>query len=242
MTDTIRILIVEDEPPAARHLERCCRAVLKDKIHSLVTVNSFEDASRAILSEAIDLCFLDLNLRGRSGYDLLKSVVAGSFHTIIVSAHTEQAVEAFKYGVLDFIPKPFDEEDVRAALDRLTAVRVKMRIDTQYLSTRKGNRYIVFSLNDVVYFKAADVYVEVYLANGKMELLTKTMDRLEQILPARFFRVHRSYIAAIPHIQSYTRVQGGTSQVLLDNGEILPLSRRRYKDLTRVLSFEPEKL
>ena len=201
--EKIRILIIEDEPPAARYIERCCRSVLHNDMDTISVAHTFEDAAAVIYKQDIDLCFLDLNLKGKSGYDLLKAAVSGSFHTIIVSAHTEQAVEAFKYGVLDFIPKPFDEEDIRNAIGRYSTIRAKEDVSTQYLSARKGNRSIVFSVLDVIYFKAADVYVEAHLIDGKIELITKTMDRLEQILPHPFFRIHRSYIASIPHIQSF---------------------------------------
>ena len=237
MTDRLHILIVEDEPPAARYLEKCCRSVLNENL-ALLTVHTFEDASRAVISEEIDLCFLDLNLKGKSGYDLLKSAVAGSFHTIIVSAHTEQAVEAFKYGVLDFIPKPFDEEDIRSALQRYFETTSRRNVSTKYLFARKGRSNLVISVDAVVYFKAADVYVEAHLENGQMELLTKTMDRLEQILPSSFFRIHRSYITALSRIRSFSSVKGGTSRVMLKNGIILPLSRRRYKDLQQHLTIE----
>jgi DNA-binding LytR/AlgR family response regulator len=233
----LRILIVEDEPPTARYIERCCRSVLVDKIQTLEIHHTLKDAADAVLKKPIDLCFLDLNLKGENGYELLRTAVAGSFHTIIISAHTEQAVEAFKYGVLDFIPKPFDEEDLRNSLYRYFNKVKNREIQTQYISTRNGNKNILIPVEDIIYFKAADVYVEAYLENGETKLLNKTMDRLEQLLPSEFFRIHRSYITAIPHIHSYSKAKGGTCQVFLKNGVILPLSRRRYKDLHGLMTL-----
>ena len=234
----LRILIVEDEPPVARYIERCCRSILKGKIQALDIHHSLRDAVSYIFQKPIDLCLLDLNLKGENGYELLRSAVSGAFHTIIISAHTDQAIEAFKYGVLDFVPKPFEEEDLRSALDRyLDRVVGSRNIATQYLSTRKGKSNVVFPVAEVLYFKAADVYVEAHLQDGKIELLSKSMDRLEQILPSRFFRIHRSYFVKISQIQSYTPVKEGACQVFLKNGDVLPLSRRRRKDLHRLMDL-----
>ncbi|MBN1272935.1 MAG: response regulator transcription factor [Candidatus Aminicenantes bacterium] len=227
----MRILIVEDEPPVARYIERCCRNILKNKIKTIDICFTLQEASTAIQKKSFDLCLLDLNLKGASGYDLLRLSVSETFHTIIISAHTEQAVEAFQYGVLDFVPKPFEEEDLRSALKRYFDRIQKQKWEMKYLTARKGDSFVVYPVNHVLYFKAADVYVEAHLQDGKVELLNKTMDRLEQILPPSFFRIHRSYIVALSTIESYTHIEGGTCQVHL-KGEIhLPLSRRRTKDL-----------
>ena len=233
----MNLLIVEDEPPVARYIERCCRNILHDKIKSIDVYHTLKDASAVIQKKTIDLCLLDLNLRGANGYDLLRLSVSEPFHTIIISAHTEQAVEAFQYGVLDFVPKPFEEDDLRSALDRYFDRVQKQKLITKYLTVKKGQSYAVFPVDEVLYFKAADVYVEAHFKDGKVELLSKTMERLEQILPWQFFRIHRSYIAALSTIRSYTHVEGGTCKVILRNGDVLPLSRRRYKELIRLMSL-----
>lgn len=238
MKKKLRLLIVEDEPPVARYLERCCRSILKEKLLTLDIHYSLKDAIQYIHQKPIDLCLLDLNLKGKNGYGLLQSAVAGSFHTIIISAHTDQAVEAFKYGVLDFVPKPFEENDLRSALDRYFQRIAEGRyFETQFLSTRKGHENIVFRVDEVLYFRAADVYVEVHLTDGHTELLSKSMDKLQQVLPPQFFRIHRSYIVKVSEIQSYTPVIEGSCQVHLKNKEILPLSRRRLKDLQKRLDL-----
>ena len=237
MKDRLHILIVEDEPPIARYIERCCRSILWKNLDALSIFHTLKDASDFIRQNPVDLCLLDLNLRGEDGYTLLREAAADSFHTVIISAYTDQAVEAFKYGVLDFVVKPFEEEDVRVALDRYFGKVKERDVATQYLSTRKGDKNVVIPLDHVAYFRAADIYVEAHLKKGGSELLSKTMDRLEHILPDRFFRIHRSYIVDISEIQSYTPVQSGACRVELHNGENLPLSRRRYKELGRRLDI-----
>ena len=80
--------------------------------------------------------------------------------------------------------------------------------------------------------------MEAHLKNGDVEILSKTMDRLEQILPGRFMRIHRSYIVDISHIDSFGHVGGGTYQVTLKNGTTAPLSRQRYKELKDVIKHD----
>jgi DNA-binding LytR/AlgR family response regulator len=236
--DKIRMLIVEDEPPVARYIERCCRSILKGRIESLATIHSLREALTHVSRNPVDLCLLDLNLKGASGYNLLRSAVSGSFHTIIISAHTDQALEAFKYGVLDFVPKPFAEEELRAALERYFQLTEDTRqAATRYLTTRKGNENVVFQVDEVLYFQAADVYVEARFFDGRTELISKSMNRLEQILPADFFRIHRSYLARLSQIQSYSGVIDGSCQVTLKTGHTLPLSRRRRADLQHRLDL-----
>lgn len=235
MTERLHILIVEDEPPVARYVERCCRSILQANLDTVSIYHTLKAASDFLQKKRVDLCLLDLNLRGKDGYDLLREAAASSFDTIIISAYTDQAVEAFKFGVLDFVVKPFEEEDLRKALDRYFGRRKERDVATQYLSARKGRKNIVIPLDHVAYFKAADIYVEAHMKDGGSELLNKTMDRLERILPSRFFRIHRSYIVDIAEIQSYTSVQSGTCRVELHNGKKLPLSRRRYKELNHRL-------
>ena len=72
-----------------------------------------------IKEQSIDLLFLDLNLNREDGYELLEEVAAESFHTIIVSAYKDRAIRAFEYGVLDFVAKPYTEERLSLAIQRI---------------------------------------------------------------------------------------------------------------------------
>ena len=78
-----------------------------------------ESAFAYLKDHQIDLLLLDLNLDGGNGFDILKYTVSQSFHTIIISAYTDQAITAFQYGVLDFIPKPFRDEELVSKIHEL---------------------------------------------------------------------------------------------------------------------------
>src|SRR5262245_52839738 len=137
----MRILIVEDEDVVARRLQRMLRHLLAERAVSIVRKTSVVEAVEWFSNHAIDLLLLDLNLNGRSGFQVLGDAVSRPFHTIIVSAHEEQAIRAFEYGVTDFVPKPFSEARLRKALDRIVERDQARRESLRYLAVdRKSTR------------------------------------------------------------------------------------------------------
>ena len=119
MTD-LRIALVEDEEIVARRLQRLLGRVLGDRRTSITRLTNLHDALDYLADHPIDLLFLDLDLGGEDGFRLLGEAVAASFHTIIVSARHDQALRAFEYGVVDFVAKPYTEDRLRQAIERVT--------------------------------------------------------------------------------------------------------------------------
>ncbi len=227
----MKILIVEDEKPIARYIERMCRQIAGDKIGSIHIIHNLDYAGIYLAEKKIDLCLLDLNLNGKDGYNLLKLAAAESFQTIVISANTDRAIEAFEYGVLDFIAKPFKEERLRDAFKRYFDINEKQDVRLKYLSINKEKQHVVIPVEDAVYFKAAGIYVEMHLLNKRVEILEKTMNRLEQILPQNFIRVHRSYLVNLNKVHSYGHCGGGNYRINLQDGIEIPVSRLKYKEL-----------
>ena len=83
----MNILIVEDEEPIAKYIEKSCHRILGDKISKTYIRLSLPQAMELVQEKEIDVCLLDLNLNGKSGFDLLKEISAQPFHTIIISAN-----------------------------------------------------------------------------------------------------------------------------------------------------------
>lgn len=179
----MKILIVEDEPPIARDIKHICSEILANQSPSVSIRNTLADAKEIINKQDFDLCFLDLNLNGENGFTLLEDITAESFHTVIVSAYTDRAIEAFEYGVFDFISKPFDIERFTKTFKRYFSKTEKTQSETKYLSYRKKDETRILNVEKVQFFKAADTYVIAELKNQTSILLSKTMDKLEQILP-----------------------------------------------------------
>lgn len=231
----MKILIVEDEPLLAQRLERFCRELLGERLEAVRVAHFFSEASARIDESPIDLLLLDLNLHGRDGMELLAGSVAGSFHTIIVSANTEQALRAFEYGVIDFVPKPFSRERLAQALQRVSDRGARTGPAAKFLAVRKHGRVELVPVDRVLYVQGAGAYAELVLDDGRRELHDKTLEKLHALLPPVFERIHKSYLVRLTAVKSLHAQEGSHYEAELKNGLRLPVGRTRYKELREKL-------
>jgi two-component system response regulator LytT len=232
----MRILIVEDEPRIADRLERFCRTILGPRLELLRVAGSFADAVSRLDEEPFDLLLLDLNLHGEDGMQILARSVAGSFHTIIVSANTEEALRAFEYGVIDFVPKPFSEERLARAIGRATDTGSRALHPARRLAVKKSGRVELIAVEDVLYAEGAGNYSELALAGGRRELHDKTLERLATLLPSDFERIHKSFLVRLSLIKALHAHEGSRYEAELKNGARLPVGRTRYREIRERLS------
>ncbi|WP_425391481.1 LytR/AlgR family response regulator transcription factor [Ekhidna sp.] len=227
----MNILIVEDETRIAKRIERITRDILGNSLQSLTHINTLSEALTFIENNSLDLVLLDLNLNGDDGFDLLSTAVAESFHTIIISANKDQALVAFEYGVLDFVPKPFNQERLEQAFNRVLA---KEKIETnsvKYLAVKRRHQIQLIPIKDVLYIKGAGAYTELFLTNGGKELHDKSLEKLEQLLSNTFERIHKSYLVKMSEVKEIIVKSGSKYMAELKNGELIPVGRTRYKEL-----------
>lgn len=230
------ILIVEDEAVVARRLMRLVREVWGNALGHLRHAASLPAAEVLLAENEIDLLFLDLNVKGRDGFDLLTAAVAGAFHTIVVSAHADQAIRAYEYGVFDFIAKPFSKARLETTFARLTAPATRTPQPATVLAIRSAGRIDLVRLSDVRLINGADSYAELALYDGRRLLYGKTLDRLETLLPEYFVRIHRSHIVRVADIQALTSSAGSRYTAELVTGEELPIGRTRLQAVRERLS------
>jgi two-component system, LytTR family, response regulator LytT len=222
----MKILIVEDEEMAGRMLRKILTDLLGERIESIQVQKSLISSRCFLWEHQVDLLFLDLNLQGQDGFELLKGATAGSFHTIVVSAHTDRALEAFEYGVLDFVAKPFTEERIQRALERYTDGLTNSML--KYLSIISEGRVSLVPIENVHYIEACAKQVKIFQSDGSVVLCNKLLQNIEKILPAHYFRIHRSFIANLNEIREILSPPDRKYRVILNNGDTLPLSRNAY--------------
>jgi DNA-binding LytR/AlgR family response regulator len=227
----MKVMIVEDEPLLAQRLERFCREILGERLETARIATLLSEASARLDESPIDLLLLDLNLHGRDGMELLKTSVAGSFHTVIVSANTEQALRAFEFGVIDFVPKPFSKERLAQALARVTERDGRAAGAAKFLAVKKYGRVELIEIDRVLYIEGAGAYAELVLDDGKRELHDKTLEKLHALLPAGFERIHKSYVVRWSAVKALHAQEGSHYEIELKNGLRLPVGRTRYKEI-----------
>jgi len=227
----MNILIVEDESRIAKRIERLTHDILGDSLQSLSHINTLQEALQFIETHTLDLVFLDLNLNGEDGFKLLATTVSKSFHTVIISAYQDQAINAFEYGVLDFVPKPFNKDRLEQALNRAFSKEPISTNKTKFLAIKKRKRIQLIPIADILYIKGAGVYTELCLADGKKELHDKSLEKLEQLLSHTFERIHKSYLVKISEVKEVIVASGSRYKVQLKNGELIPIGRTKYKEV-----------
>ncbi|MEM8961565.1 MAG: LytTR family DNA-binding domain-containing protein [Acidobacteriota bacterium] len=236
----MRILIVEDEAMVAARLERLTREILGDRLASLHVLSTFGSARAFLATHPIDVLLLDLNLGGRDGFALLEEAVAGAFATIVVSAHHDGALRAFELGVTDFVPKPFGRERLARALARIDDREAALRRRLRRLAVRRGGgrRVDLVEVDEICYVRGAGDYSALHTQNGDVWLHDKSLTLLEQVLPPRFARLHRSYVIDLDRVKALRSQSGGKHWVVLSDGTELPVSRAKIDDLRHQLATE----
>jgi two-component system, LytTR family, response regulator len=242
---SLRVLIVDDELPARRKL----RAHLSPQpdVEVLGEAGSGPEAVDAIRRLHPDLVFLDVQMPGMTGFEVIEEVgVAEMPAVVFVTAYDEFAIEAFDVQAVDYLLKPFHVDRFKQALARAAEkVRTRTRGDdvlnrllaafperggpVRRLLVREGERLFFVPVAAVVRLSADGNYVQVRTLNGRHQI-RETLASLETRLdPERFARVHRSEIVNMDFVAEIQPLFHGDYCVILKNGEQVRLSRR-YQD------------
>jgi two-component system LytT family response regulator len=249
MTDEpLRLVIVDDEPLA--------RAVVREflKAHPGVEVvaecgNGF-DAVKAVTELSPDLVFLDVQMPKLDGFEVVE-LLGRSVPVVFVTAYDQYALRAFEVYAVDYLLKPFSEERFAEALSRARA-RLQSREQPAELDAlvgeargrqaplervliRDGSQVHVIPVEKIDYVEAQDDYV-CFKSEGKQYLKDQTMGALEALLdPARFVRIHRSYLLNIERIARVELYAKDSRVAILRDGTRLPVSRAGYVRLSKML-------
>lgn len=227
MSDALRIVIAEDEAVVARRIARLTAEILGPRAGEIAVVPRVDEARAAIEQALPDLLILDLNLEGEEGFDLLRYTSSCAFETIVVSAATGRALEAFEYGVRDFVPKPFGRERLERALQRVLTPSVRAERSIEHLGIRRAGAVAFVRVGDIAWIRGAGTRSELILTNGTIALHDKMLDRLEGVLPDHFQRIHKSYIVDVRRISRLVASEGSRYNVVLRDGTTLPVGRTR---------------
>ena len=226
----MKVIIIDDEPPARRELRR----LLTDFSWMEIVGEAGNVAQAAAMIEALspELIFLDIQMPGGSGFDLL----AGLDHlpqVIFTTAHDEHAVRAFEVNALDYLLKPIDPARLTAALARVknaNAVRTPQpEAVLEQLFVRDGPRCWFVPLREVRLLTSEGNYVR--LSWGKTQpLLGRALATLEQRLDSnRFFRANRRQIINLDFIETVELGVNGRLHVQLREGPEVEISRRQAR-------------
>ena len=246
----LKAIIVDDEQKSCENL----RILLEDfctNIEVSQMVNSVSDAIIAIQQHEPDVVFLDIQMQKETGFDLLKRVSTINFEVVFVTAYSEYAIDAIKFSAIDYLLKPIDINDLKAAVEKLgkktsdKLISQKVDILMQNFKSENAENYrlaipeldgITFvSINEIVYCEGSSNYTNFYLKNGKKHIVAKTLKEYEELLSNyNFFRIHNSYLVNIKEVKKYFRGDGGYVQ--MSNDDKLDVSKRKKEHFLKKIS------
>ena len=226
----MRILILEDEKPAANRLELLVKQLLKDQIESIKILSSLEEADIFFLENYIDLLFLDIDLKGKNGLHYLDNFLKKSFHTIVVSGKIEFALKAFEYAVNDFIPKPVTAKRLKNSLGRLSEDTV-MPLTSIPVKVNKNIQYI--PMNNILYLETKNKETKIFCKNRETYKTQISLSSFEKKLSTNFMRCHKSFIINTKETKNIEIESSGIYYAKISNGESLPVGRSYYQSLKK---------
>ncbi len=235
--DSLRVVLVDDERLARRALRTLLEA--QRDVEVVGEASRVDEAAALIRRERPQVVFLDVQLRGETGFELLARD-AGPFQTIFVTAFDAYAVRAFEVHALDYLLKPVDPARLAEALARArdpTAARAAPPPaaygydDLFFHDDARSPRFV--RIRDIAFIRAAGNYTELHLAAGPPLLVLQSLTTWEtQLAGAPFVRVHRSLLVNLDFVERIERGAGYTYELYV-RGHAAPLtmSRRRAIEL-----------
>lgn len=240
---SLRVLIVDDEPPARRKLV----AMLKEErdLRIVGEAANGRDAAALIEEQEPDVVFLDVQMPGLSGFDVLKEISAAKMPLIVfVTAYDQHAVRAFEVNAVDYLLKPFDRDRLQSCLARIRThggswkvhveqllAELKPREYLTRMMVKSQGRVLFLKVDEIDWIETSGNYVQVH-AGKQSFLLRETLGALEAKLdPKRFARVHRTIIVNVDRIQELQPWSHNDFMVILRDGSKLKMSRRYRSNL-----------
>ena len=243
-------IIIEDEKLAREVLISLLEQFFGNKINILGEASNVKQGVSLIQKYQPQLVFLDIQLRGITGFDLFNHFEEPrSFEVVFTTAHKEHAIKAIRSGAFDYILKPIAIDDLSDMLKRLEVhLNSKMKEtakailseEVENISKQTGklviptpNGYSLENKDLIIYCEGMGNYTKIYLTTGKEMIMSKTLKSIELSLGDNFCRIHKSYLVNVNHILRYSRSNG--YKITLTNDTVLDVSYRNNETVLQIL-------
>ncbi len=240
----MKAILIDDERLARQEL----RSLLApySEIQIVGEANNAETAIESIKQLKPDVIFLDIQMPGKNGFDLLEEI-SGVPEVVFVTAYDEYAIRAFEINALDYLLKPVQAsrlaDTVKKILNKETLDKGEVREQTQALNdddqvfVKDGEKCWFVKLTDIRLFESEGNYVRVYFDKNR-PLILRSLNNLDERLNNRtFFRASRKHIINLKWVESIENWFNGGLMVKLKNGEQVEISRRQAAKLKDIMSL-----
>lgn len=231
-----KALIIDDEQRTRELIAKMIESFDMD-VQAIPLGENVKSGLAAIQEIQPDLVFLDIQMPDGTGFDLLNALPEKNFGVIFITAHEEFAIKAIKFSALDYILKPVDPDELRAALERALVNLEDQKDGNQFealqhnIQPNQKRRLVlktqesvhVVELDTIIRCEADRNYTSFYLTEGKKILVSRTLKDYETLLTGHnFLRVQQSHLVNLNFVARYDKGNGGA--VVMKDGSEVPLS------------------
>jgi two-component system, LytTR family, response regulator len=238
----LKSIIIDDEFKSREVLKALIEKFC-DEIEVSASCKNGDEAITAIHTQKPDVIFLDIQLQGETGFEILDRLDKIDFEIIFTTAYSEFAIKAFNFSAIDYLLKPIDVELLRKAVQKArkrTGDSITQRV-AQLAENLKGNSFRnsrlaipandgleFITVGDIIYCEASGNYTNIYLGDNRKFIVSRTLKEYEDLLQDQdFFRIHNSHLINLNAIKKYIRGDGG--QVVMKNDKALDVSKMKKK-------------
>lgn len=243
----LKAIIIDDEAKARRILN----SFIDDYCKQVQVIGLAEDVMQGvklIQKEQPDIVFLDIEMPGYNGFQLLEFFDEINFEIVFVTAYSEFALKAFQVSAIDYLLKPLQIAQLIKAVERVEKIKAnslsqqRLSVLQENLQAKKIKKIVVpvsngslfIDVEDITHLKAEGSYVNIFLKDGNKILVSKNIKDYEnQLTEAEgFFRTHRSYLVNLKYITTIATI--GT-EATMSNNEIINIARERKNDFVEFI-------
>lgn len=244
----LRTILIDDEERVRRTLEKLVKRYCPN-VKLIAEAFGVASGIEAIRKHHPDLVLLDIKMGDGTGFNLLEQLEPVDFKVIFITAYDQFAIKAIRFSALDYLLKPVDPDELVNAISK--AEKVLLHEMNRQLSTLAenirsedaANRKIILKtfenihllkLKDIGYCESDGNYTNFHLVNGGTILVSNTLKEYDEMLSEYgFFRIHKSYLINLIHIERFEKAEGGS--IVLDNDIKLPVASRKKEQLLDML-------
>ena len=245
-----KTIIVDDEKGCRDSLENFLTEF--PEITILAKVASIEQAQEAITELKPHLVFLDIEMPGGNGFELLEKFNPINFDIIFTTAYDQYAIKAIKYSALDYLLKPIDPQELKDSIHRFTSKKhdqnlindkfktllnnISGETSHQKIAIADGEGLNFIKIADIVRFQSDGSYTYMHtVKNNKPTLISKPIgDYQDMLANESFLRIHRSHLINLQYVTKYVKGEGGYA--IMSDGSKVEVSRRKKAEFIEALS------
>ncbi len=245
----IKGLIIDDEQKARSILDHYVKSFIPE-ITELRQADSVEAGLKCLLDYTPDIVFLDVEMPHRNGFDFLAAVKDPKFDVIFTTAYNQYAIQAIRFSALDYLLKPVDPEELKAAVqrhiekqgnetgkkelyDNLVGNIEKKQVKDFRIAVPSSDGVHFFMVDEILRLEADSSYTHIHLTSGKPFVASKTLKHFDEMLEEfGFIRTHKSHLVNPRFI---SRISNDNEFVLLKDGSRVEVSRRKKDEVLQQL-------